>query len=317
MREDPSYSDCECCCCCIISQTIENTPTSTFVTVLILAPSAGIGIMIYSIIEIGVDLLTFYSIIFLFLDFAILIIIILFAIFFKYWGSHNLINTTKKILTIKMCIIGIFLSIACLICSGIAEFLILTDRKQPNCKETSNNDKYKICGKKDLSTVNARATFSNFSLVEGISLVILISFYTIKKRLKLSRYEESEEGGQNPVVPQTRIKVNNKNYNQPVQMNPAQGNQNNNIIYYQNYNQAIQIIPDQSSQNNNIVYNQKYNQSPDQSIQTNNNNQNITKDQNSFPNHIKKNKKNKKSKEILSIKDKNFEKNNETSKRKI
>ena len=91
------FIDFDCCFCCKLGQgNNDNTPTSVFESLLIIAPGVGIGLMVYLIIELGMDLLTFYSIMFLFLVFAILITTVLFALFFKYWRYKNIIETTKN-----------------------------------------------------------------------------------------------------------------------------------------------------------------------------------------------------------------------------
>ena len=66
--------------------------------------------------------LNFYSIICVFLSFAIIVIFLLFSILQKYWKHNNTIKTTRKKTVIRMIYSQKYLSILCLIICLISFF---------------------------------------------------------------------------------------------------------------------------------------------------------------------------------------------------
>jgi hypothetical protein len=245
-----------------------------------------IGIIIYLLAQIGLTYISPYTITLIFLIIIVLSICYLFVIFFYCWRKSGKIKTSKKGTATTMAKIAIYLTILCLITSGISEFLVINDILNMKCKEIEKRDKevinsnaylrrkYDICQEKFKDT-NSKATFSTFSFIECFCIINLMLFYAIKKRITLgidfvrpneeeiaipNEFQVYNPGNINPGYPQTQaIPYQQKNgipqnpiiIIQPQQLYTYQQNVNVNQ-YPNNKNEKINNIPQ-----NQIIYNNK------------------------------------------------------------
>lgn len=176
--------------------------------------------------------------------------------------------------------IAIFLTLLCLVTSGISEYLVLNDTQNEKCKEIEKRDqatinsnaylrkKYDICQKKFQDT-NSKATFSTFSFIECFCIINSIFFCQIKNRISLGvdfgRPNEEEVKAPNEFKAQSPELV-NPQYPQ-TQVIPYQlenGIPQNAVIIFQpqqmyTYQQNVNVYQNSNNQNekaNNVIRNQ-------------------------------------------------------------
>ena len=190
---------CNCClaCCCCLNEIIFDQYSSKSLEGLVMITLIGnIGLIIYLLAQIGLTYISPYTITLIFLIIIVLSICFLFVIFFYCWRKSGKIKTSKKGTATTMVNIAFYLTILCLITSGISEFLVINDILNMKCKEIEKRDKevinsnaylrrkYDICQEKFKDT-NSKATFSTFSFIECFCIINLMFFYAIKKRITL------------------------------------------------------------------------------------------------------------------------------------
>jgi hypothetical protein len=170
---------CNCClaCCCCFNEIIFDQYSSKSLEGLVMITLIGnIGLIIYLLAQIGLTYISPYTITLIFLIIIVLSICFLFVIFFYCWRKSGKIKTSKKGTATTMAKIAIYLTILCLITSGISEFLVINDILNMKCKEIEKRDKevinsnaylrrkYDICQEKFKDT-NSKAHFLLFLLL--------------------------------------------------------------------------------------------------------------------------------------------------------
>ena len=208
-----------CCCCCCFEESIFDQCSSESIEIMsMLVLICNIGIIIYLLSEIGLTYISPYTITLIFLIIIVLAICFLFVILFIYWRKNGKIKTSKKGSATTMAKIAIYLTILCLITSGISEYLVINDTQNEKCKEIEKRDKevinsnaylrkkYDICQEKFKDT-NSKATFSTFSFIEFFCFINSILFCTIKKRITLGI--DSVNPNENGIVGPNEFQVNN------------------------------------------------------------------------------------------------------------
>ena len=186
-----------CCCCCCFEESIFDQYSSKSIEIMSLVLlSCNIGIIIYLLSQIGLTYISPYTITLIFLIIIILAICFLFVILFYCWRKSDKIKNTKKGAATTMAKVAIFLTLLCLVTSGISEYLVLNDTQNEKCKEIEKRNKeeingnaylrrkYDICQEKFKDT-NSKATFSTFSFIEFFCFLNSILFCTIKNRITL------------------------------------------------------------------------------------------------------------------------------------
>ena len=184
-----------CCCCCFEQSIFDNYSSKTLESISSLLLIFNIGLTIYLFVEIGLSYISLYTIILLFLIIIMLGICLIFIFFFYYWRKSGKIQTSKKGIATTMSKIAIFLTLLCLVSSGISEYLVLNDTQNEKCKSIEKRDpaeinsnaylrrKYDKC--KEFNDTNSKAAFSTFSFMEVFCIANFILFFAIKKRIAL------------------------------------------------------------------------------------------------------------------------------------
>ena len=277
-----------CCCCCCFEESIFDQYSSKSIEIMSLVLlSCNIGIIIYLLSQIGLTYISPYTITLIFLIIIILAICFLFVILFYCWRKSDKIKNTKKGAATTMAKVAIFLTLLCLVTSGISEYLVLTDTQNEKCREiekrsyTEINEnaylrrKYDICQKKFKDT-NSKATFSTCSFIEAICFINIMLFCAIKKRIILGidfvmeneqqiivpdGFQAYNPGSVNPAYPQT----------QAIPYQQENGIPQNTVIIVQpqqlyTYQQNVKVDQYPNNQNENI----NINNAPHNTIKTNN-----------------------------------------------
>ena len=131
-----------CCCCCCFEESIFDQCSSESIEIMsMFVLICNIGIIIYLLAQIGLTYISPYTITLIFLIIIVLAICFLFVILFIYWRKNGKIKTSKKGTATTMAKIAIFLTILCLITSGISEYLVINDTQNEKCKEIEKRDK--------------------------------------------------------------------------------------------------------------------------------------------------------------------------------
>ena len=213
-----------CCCCCFGESIFDQCSSESIETMSMFLLICNIGIIIYLLSEIGLSYISPYTITLIFLIIIILSICFLFIIFFYCWRKSGEIKTSKKGKATTMAKIAIFLTILCLITSGISEFLVINDTQNEKCKEIEKRDKeeikrnaylrrkYDICQEKFKDT-NSKATFSTFSFIEFFCFMNSILFCIIKNRITLGI--DFVSPNENEIVVPKEFQVNNSGSQNP------------------------------------------------------------------------------------------------------
>jgi len=288
-REGIQTSNCclVCCCCCFSESIFDQYSSKNLEGFLTLTLFCNIGLIIYLLSEIGLSYISPYTITLIFLIIVVLTICFLFTLFFYCWRKSGKIKTSKKGAATTMAKIGIYLTILCLVTSGISEYLVLTDTQNEKCREiekrsyTEINEnaylrrKYDICQKKFKDT-NSKATFSTCSFIEAICFINIMLFCAIKKRIILGidfvmeneqqiivpdGFQAYNPGSVNPAYPQT----------QAIPYQQENGIPQNTVIIVQpqqlyTYQQNVKVDQYPNNQNENI----NINNAPHNTIKTNN-----------------------------------------------
>jgi hypothetical protein len=275
-----------CCCCCFEESIFDNYSSKSIETMSMFLLIVNIGIIIYLFSQIGISYISPYTITLIFLIIIVLAICLLFVILFSCWRKSGKIKTSKKETATTMAKIAIFLTLLCLVTSGISEYLVINDTQNEKCKEIEKRDKevinsnaylrrkYDICQEKFKDT-NSKATFSTFSFIEFFCFINSILFCKIKDRITLGidfvRPNEDE------AVVQNQFQVSNpssadQNYpkTQDIPYQPENGIPQNPIIIIQpqqlyTYQQNINVYQYPNNQNekinnapqNQMIYNTK------------------------------------------------------------
>ena len=197
-REERQNCNCclDCCCCCFDISLFDQYSSKFLEGLVTLTLMFSIGSIIYLLSQLGLTYISPYTITLIFLIIIALAICFLFAILFYCWRKSGEIKTSKKGTATTMAKIAIFLTILCLITSGISEYLVINDTQNEKCKEIEKRDKeeinrnaylrrkYDICQEKFKDT-NSKATFSTFSFIECFCLANIMFFCVIKSRISL------------------------------------------------------------------------------------------------------------------------------------
>ena len=225
-REERQNCNCclDCCCCCFDISLFDQYSSKFLEGLVTLTLMFSIGSIIYLLSQLGLTYISPYTITLIFLIIIALAICFLFAILFYCWRKSGEIKTSKKGTATTMAKIAIFLTILCLITSGISEFLVIIDTQNEKCKEIEKRDKeeinrnaylrrkYDICQEKFKDT-NSKATFSTFSFIEFFCFMNSILFCIIKNRITLGI--DFVSTNENEIVVPKEFQVNNSGSQNP------------------------------------------------------------------------------------------------------
>ena len=196
--------------------------------------------------------LNFYSIICVYLSFAIIVIFLLFSILQKYWKNNNTIKTTRKKTVIRMIYSQQYLSILCLIICLISFFLIYFHLDEIQCKRddnsidfssdfssvyssvyssdyisdtTSEKDKPEICIEVDKKSKMQQDLLVLYFIID-FSLIVIIVIICKNKSKFFSELDMVQEEEKKPEI-SSEVQNNGKNFEQ------NNINQQNNISSFQ------------------------------------------------------------------------------------
>ena len=194
--------------------------------------------------------LNFYSIICVYLSFAIIVIFLLFSILQKYWKNNITIKTTRKKTVIRMIYSQQYLSILCLIICLISFFLIYFHLDEIQCKidsidfssdfssvyssvyssdyisdTTSEKDKPEICIEGDKKSKMQHDLLGLYFVIV-FSLILIIVIICKNKSKFFSELDMVQEEEKKPEI-SSEVQNNGQNFQQ------NNMNQHNNISSFQ------------------------------------------------------------------------------------